>query len=172
MDIILQPGDVFCTENPQGLGTLIKIAEEFRNESGTAIYTHSGIIIDSKGTTFEALWHIAEQNIFEAYKGQKVLIARWSGMMPDAFQKGFDSVKDELGRTYPYYRLLMYLIGMEKWIHFKTPVCSELTEKFLENAGAMMIAGTNWWGITPDELATEWRISKYFNVIYEGISGG
>jgi len=164
----LKPGDVFCTKNPQGLGRVICFAESLRSADGEATYGHSGIIIDSNGTTLEAVWHISRQNLFDAYKGNQVMIARWSGMTLTAFLKGWDSVKGEIGRDYPYYRLLMHLLGLAKWIHFQTPVCSELTEKFLINAGAATLGGKNWWGLTPDNLADEWRISRHFEIIYEG----
>jgi len=170
MNIQLQQGDVFATKNPQSLGKAITFMEALRNESGSAEYSHAGIIMNEKGCTFEAVWHIEEQNLFEAYKGDKVIIARWTGMNPDNFQKGWDAVKGELGMTYPYSRLFLHLIGLARWIHLgKDTVCSELAEKFLINAGAIMIAGKNWWGLTPQELVDEWRVSKYFNIIYEDV---
>ena len=39
---------------------------------------------------------------------------------------------------------------------------------FLINAGAEILAGKNYWGVTPDNLVDEWRISKYFDIIFEG----
>jgi hypothetical protein len=170
MDITLMPGDVFATANPQSLGKIIRFMEAFRSESKCAEYSHAGIILNSKGTTLEAVWRIEEQNLLTDYKGSKVIIARWDGMTPFNFQKGFDSVKDELGMTYPYYRLFLHFIGLASWIHLgKDTVCSELVEKFLINAGAILIAGKNWYGLNPQELVDEWRISKYFNVIFEGV---
>jgi hypothetical protein len=169
MNIALQPGDVFATRNPQSLGKLIMFVEAAKDESKTAEYSHAGIIQDSKGKTLEAVWHIEEQNIFTDYKGSKVIIARWNGMTVDNYRKGWDSVKGEIGMTYPYYRLLLHLVGLASFIHLGSDtVCSELAEKFLINAGAIMIAGKNWWGLTPQELVDEWRISKYFDVIWEG----
>ena len=169
MDIQLRQGDVFATKNPQSLGKIITCMEAFRSESGCAEYSHAGIIQDLTGKTLEAVWHIEEQNFFEVYKDQKVIIARWTGMTPETYKKGFDSVKSEIGMVYPYSRLFFHLIGLARWIHLgKDTVCSELAEKFLINAGAIMIAGKNWWGLTPQELVDEWRVSKYFDVIYEG----
>ena len=167
--IALQPGDVFATRNPQGLGKAICLAESIKSEDGEATYGHTGIIIDSSGTTFEALWTIKRQNLFEAYAGNQVLIARWTGMTLQAFQKGFDAVKVQEGRTYPFYRLLLHLVGLGK-IHIENQeVCSEITEHFLIAAGAITLGGCNWYGLTPDNLADEWRISKYFDVLWEGM---
>jgi len=168
--ITLQAGDVFSTQNPQGLGKAIGFVEAIQSQDGKAEYGHSGIIQDAHGKTFEAVMHIAEQNLFDAYKGQKTLIARWTGMNAETFKKGFDAVYPLLGRTYPFQRLLLDLFGLGRWVHvLKTPVCSELTAMFLINCGAIELEGKNFWGVTPDYLADEWRISKYFDIIFEGV---
>jgi hypothetical protein len=169
MDFKLQAGDVFCTSNPQSLGKAIRFIESTRSADEKAEYSHAGIIIDANGKTLEAIWHIESQMLWDAYKGEKVLIARWSGMTPEAFQKGYDVVKSEIGMTYPYYRLLLSLFGLARIIHFKGTVCSELAQRFLINAGVITLSGQNYWGVTPDDLADEWKISKYFSIVFEGI---
>lgn len=166
----LQPGDVFATKNPQGLGKLICVGQSIKSQDGSAEYGHSGIITDEHGKTFEAVWTIAEQNLFEAYKGQKAVIARWQGMTPEVFKNGFAAVYPLLGRTYPYHRLILHLLGLGRWVHIvHTPVCSELTAQFLISAGAITLGGENFWGITPDNLVDEWRISRHFDILFEGI---
>ena len=170
-DIILRPGDVFATRNPQGLGKAICFVEAEKSADGQAEYGHSGIITDGSGKTLEAVWTIAEQSLFEAYAGQKTIICRYVDMTPEAFQKGLDSVKGELGRPYPFWRLFLHLFGLGK-VHLSddsTPVCSELTQKFLINAGCITQSGKNWWGLNPDNLVDEWRISRYFRIVWEGI---
>jgi hypothetical protein len=168
-DILLKPGDVFASRNPQGLGSAILLAEKMRSLDGEAKYGHTGIILDDQGTTFEALWTIKRQNIFEAYKGQQLLIARWQGMTPTAFECGFLSVKDQEGRMYPFYRLFLHMLGLGK-IHVDgQEVCSEITCHFLIGAGAKVLSGKEWAGVTPDNLVDEWWISKYFDVIWEGV---
>jgi len=91
-------------------------------------------------------------------------------MNVENFRKGWDAVKGENGKIYPYWRLLLHLIGLARWIHLGSDtVCSELAEKFLINAGYTMgLAKKNWWGLTPQELVDEWNISKYINIIFEG----
>jgi hypothetical protein len=166
---ILMPGDVFATQNPQGLGKAICLMESIESQDGTAQYGHSGIIQDAHGKTLEAVWHIAEQNLFDCYRGMNVLIARWRGMNEVTYKIGMAAVHPLLGRTYPYQRLLLHALGLAKRVHiFKTPVCSELTAMFLINCGAIELEGKNYWGVTPDYLADEWRISKYFDIIFEG----
>jgi hypothetical protein len=167
--IVLKPGDVFASRNPQGLGSMILLTQKMKSLDGEAEYGHTGIIIDEAGTTFEALWTIKRQNLFEAYKGNKILIARWQGMTMNAFWKGFNAVAGQEGRPYPFYRLFLMLIGLGKVRVPDQEVCSEITTHMLVAAGADVLSGDNWCGVTPDNLVDEWRISKYFDVIFEGI---
>lgn len=167
--IHLQPGDVFASRNPQGLGKAICLAESLKSADGEAEYGHTGIITNSMGGTIEAVWSIREQNLFKEYKGMKVLVARWGGMDLKAYEEGYNSIKKQIGRMYPYHRLFLHMIGLARFLHFfNTPVCSELTAMFLINAGAITLEGKECWGATPDNLVDEWRISKYFDVIWEG----
>lgn len=168
--IELKRGDVFASSNPQSLGVLIRLMQKIRARDRAAVYSHTGIIQDSFGRTLEAVMTITEQNLFEAYKGDKVLIARWVGMDMEAYQKGYAAIKHQIGRRYPFQRLFWHLLGVSRWVHvFKTPVCSELTEMFLYNAGAVTMSGGNFWGLNPDDLVDEWRVSKHFEIVFEGV---
>lgn len=167
--MILKPGDVFGSRNPQSLGKIINFVQKVKSKDNRSEYGHTGIILDSTGLTMEALNTISTQNIFSAYKGDKVIIARWHGMNKVRFMQGFESIMPHIGHTYPYYRLLMHFMGWGKYIHFDTPVCSELTAKFLISAGATCLSGQNYWGVNPDDLIDEWRVSKHFEIIFEGV---
>jgi hypothetical protein len=166
--IEIRPGDVFASRNPQGLGSAILLAQKLKSMDGEATYGHTGFLMDVAGTTFEALWTIKSQSLWGAYKGSQVLIARWNGMDLTHYCRGYAAVCDQRGRTYPFYRLLLHLIGLPK-IHVDgQEVCSELTAHFLVAAGAPIMSGKRWAGVTPDYLVDEWRISKHFDVIFEG----
>lgn len=167
--IELKSGDVFASKNPQSLGRMINCIQRIKSHDNQSEYGHTGIIIQDDGATIEALPDGIHVSTLDAYKGSKVLIARFNKMTPEAYQKGFDSIKGHIWHTYPYYRLLMHFLGLGKFIHFSTPVCSELTQKFLINCGMTTITGTNYWGINPDDLVDEWRISDHVEVIFEGI---
>jgi len=169
MDLKLKPGDVFATRNPQGLGKAICLAEQMKSLDGAAEYGHTGIIQTGSGKTLGAVWTIAEQDFYQAYAGDRVLIARWDFMDAARLVKGFAAVRPLKDRRYPFHRLLLHAIGIAKWVHWlKTPVCSELTAMFLINAGAKLYCGTQYWGVTPDNLVDDWRISRYFTIIFEG----
>lgn len=164
----LQPGDVFATANPQALGWIINLAQKVQSDDGESTYGHAGIITSPAGETFEALWKIRKNNL-KAYVGKRVVIARWKAMTPAAFEKGWQAVKVQEGQWYPFGRLFLHLLGMPK-VHLPNrEVCSELTCHFLISAGATVRSGCNWYGVNPDELVDEWRISKHFDILYEGI---
>jgi len=85
--ISLQPGDVFCTRNPMALGRVICFVQKIHASDNQAEYSHSGVILDKGGTTFEALWTNKRQNLFRAYQGKKVLIGRHDKMTQKRFKR-------------------------------------------------------------------------------------
>ena len=73
---LLSPGDEFATKNPMALGCAINVLQAAWSTDNESAYTHAGIIMDPQGTTLESLWTVKSQNIWEAYRGEKVLIVR------------------------------------------------------------------------------------------------
>ena len=166
----LKAGDVFASKNPQGLGKLILMAERIKSQDQKAEYGHCGIIINSGGNTLECVFHVQSQNLFDAYKGQKVIIARWVGMTPEKFQQGYNAIKDQIGKVYPWYRLVLYVVGLARWIQLSdVPVCSEYEDKFEYCCGVPTLSDGHYWGVTPDNKVDEWRISKWMNIVFEGV---
>lgn len=163
-----QIGDVFATSLSGMLGKLIKLGERVKSDDCEAFYSHTGIILKDTGETFEALWTIRRQNLFEAYCGVNVLVARYKDMDIAAFNRGFHCIKGQEGNIYPVGRLFLHMLNLAKLHLPNRMVCSELTACFLIMAGAQTMGGRNCYGITPDELVDEWRISKYFDIVYEG----
>ena len=163
----LQPGDFFCTRNPMALGRAINFIEKLWSKDNEAEYSHAGIITDSAGTTLEALWTI-RGNELDAYAGQKVIIGRWIHMTPERFQKGLDEVQDDVGRIYPFWRLLFFMApGAAKWISSgRFTVCSELVCQFLLGAGFKEIG--RWQGWDPEDVADMIQKWRTVEVLYEG----
>jgi len=172
---IIRPGDEFATKNPMALGIAINFVQKTKAVDNEAEYTHTGIITDAYGATLEALWTIKTQNLWAAYKGEKVLIVRNVGMTIETYIAGFCKIKEHIGQWYPALRLLLHLIGTAKWIHWDRVVCSELTAKFeagcAEYIGPDKAAGfmRNWYGVNPDNLVDRWQISRYYEIVFEGI---
>jgi len=165
---VLQPGDVFGTENPMLLGTIIKAIERVNSSDGESVYSHSGIIQNEKGKTLEALWRVSEKSFFQEYSGKNVIIAR-----PKADHEkkllAIDILRRQyLGRMYPFWRLpfhilppvARFLTWKERWL-----VCSELVAKFEYQVGCRHDQVT---GANPDMLADEWHMWRNFDVIFEG----
>lgn len=163
---ILQPGDIFFSENSWMFNWIIKLYQKQSSQDGKAEFGHAGTIIKSSGTTFEALSKYKHQNIFEAYKGQKVLIGRHVDMTPAKAKKGYDSVKWKLGKRYPWWRIVALGIGVAKWMNItKLGDCSETMYEQLYNSG---VSDQNWNGKTPDNGADMVRDFKGWSTVFKG----
>ena len=162
--MILQQGDEFASRNPQSLGLIINTFQKIQSVDNESDYTHTGVIISATGQTFEARNSLDKYHLND-YKGQKVLIARYNQMSPDLYMKGWIAISQYMGKTYPYFRLILHALRLAKYVHWETPVCSELTSKFEVAIGARH----NWWGVNPDNLVDVWKDSRRFNIIFEGV---
>ena len=164
----MRVGDVFATASPKGPSKAIRAIEKFWSKDGEAEYSHTGIVADSYGETFEALWTgYGDGNLFDDYYRTKIIIVRYmgfAGMLPfSALQQLRNKYK---GRKYPYWRLLMHVFPpLAKISLAKMPVCSELTAL---NAHMIGARGPTWAGVTPDMLVDEWRKWRDFLVVFEG----
>jgi hypothetical protein len=170
MEIKLEPGMVFATSNPQGLGRPIRWLEKWYAKDRAAEYGHAGIIQDATGKTLEALNRIAEKNLFTQYAGRKVLIVKMTNPLRRNVNIQIERLKDEhLGQIYPAWRLLLHFIpAIARRVSYKGKwvVCSELVAKFEWLVGERhnSFAGTN-----PDQLVDEWRRWKGFEIVFEGV---
>lgn len=174
----LQKGDEFATRNPMWLGRIITFSQKIKAIDNEATYSHAGIIINEDGTTLEALWTVKSQNLWQAYQGQHILIVRNKYMSNSVFTAGYNKIKKHIGQIYPFHRLVFHLLGIAKFIHWRRLVCSELVAKF-EAGCAEYLSQTlgldskgflrNWYGVNPDHLADRWLLSKYYDVVYQGI---
>jgi hypothetical protein len=182
MDIEIRAGDIFCTRCPAALGRAINTCQAVMSRDGKSYYSHAGILIDNKGTTFEALgWRIRSQNLFEAYNNQEVVIARWEGMTQEIFDSVFDILKKDEGKIYPAWRLplnIVPFVGKYTSIGKRFLVCSEEVGKFLylvfrdhgyESKGGYCWPRHKWYtGTSPDTLSDEWHRWKEYEIIFEG----
>lgn len=189
----LKAGDLFCTANPMALGRAINFMQAAAAYDGQSIYSHSGIITDADGTTFEALWKLERNNLFDSYSGKQVVIARFVGSPRDGI-RGMDGIvfKAAFSRLYlehekqwyPGWRLFFHVIpSLAKLLSFKGHyvVCSELTAKFLYYAHEYLLPQHDcknlycwprhkWFtGTCPDMLADEWHRWIGYKIIYEKV---
>jgi hypothetical protein len=161
----IKPGDIFLLEGTGWLDRFINFFQALWNGDGKSNYTHSGIILDEYGTTFETTeWKTKCLNLFSDHPGSEVIIFRWKNMTQPAFAQGCLNVGDQLGKIYPYFRLLLFATHIAKWFHWKKTVCSELVAKFLVGARAR----GSWWGINVDLLHDDCMAGDDWVLIYSG----
>jgi hypothetical protein len=173
----LRPGDIVCTTysvDDQDKPTLpqlifscgIRWVQCFNDVDGQARLTHSFIITNKNGTTFEALWRYRGQNIFKAYAGREVLIGRHKQMTWDKFFPAFQyQAAMYYGHRYPAWKLPLFFIAprLIKYLPGK-PVCSEFSFQNWFLAGIM----DHWRGVTPSYVADAIRRWRDIEIIYEG----
>lgn len=172
---ILCPGDEFASKNPMALGAVINVCQKVKAADNESIYTHTGLITDPYASTLESLWTVKSQNLWEAYRGERVLVVRNVNMTPLVYAAGFEKIRRHIGQWYPAHRLLLHFLGVAKWIHWDRIVCSEFTGKFetgcaeflgLDRASGFM---RNYYGVNPDNLTDRWRESRYYRTVFEGV---
>ena len=161
----LKAGDCFVVRGDTSLSYLIRVFGNFWSSDGECSFNHAGIIIDPDGSTFESKSRIDHYNV-EQYKGSQILIVRHKKMTFDMFCKGLTSIIHLDGVRYPWWRLGLHLVHLARFFNRSgIPVCSELVGMFENGAGLRK----TFWGLTPDNLADEWRISKHYEIVYEGV---
>ena len=182
--LILRPGDVFATRNPQALGRGINAVQTWWSKDGKSTYSHAGIIIDEYGTTFEATWTLKRQDLFKAYAGEKVCIARWYGMTDQTARDALEELMGEHeGKMYPAWRVLLHIVpAIAKYASWggKFIVCSELVAKFLyiiyqqgngwmDNYGYKWPRHSHYCGANPDMLSDEWHRWGCWAIVFEDV---
>lgn len=164
--IILKPGMEFVTRGEEGsiLTTGINLSQKFWSTDNNSFYNHAGLLTDDKANTFEALWKLDHYNLNEKYEGRDIYIVERIDLTPEQIAKGLEEIQKLDGSWYPVLRFPLHLLHLAKYIHWKYPVCSELVAKYEYEMGVRK----QWWGITPDNLADEWTISKFYRDVYKG----
>ena len=148
----LQPGDIFLLNSGGWLNKTIDFFQALYSGDHKSDYIHSGVILDAEGKTFETTpWRTGNQNLFTTYPGSILLIARWKGITPTGLVSGYGTVRDQMGKIYPYHRLLLFAVHLARWIHWNGKVCSELVSAFLNGAGFTRQV----WGVNVDDLHDE-----------------
>jgi len=160
----LRAGDYFAVSGTSLIAKLIRLKQRLSSLDSKAEFNHAGIILDDCGNTFESLGHIDHYHI-DQYVGRPIMIARYHKMDPERFESGMKEVLRYDGKIYPFWRLLLHLIGLGKFFRLTFPVCSELVGEHAYFAGVHNARG---WGWNPDNLADLWDISKYVDVLYKG----
>lgn len=165
----LQPGDCFACHGIKGnlLDDGINLVQSIWARDRQSEYTHAGIILNTAGETFEARFRIGKHSLWD-YRGRKVLIARYVHMTPERFKKGMWPLSERNEDTlYPFWRLAMHILPPVARLNLiGSGVCSELTVKFIRNAGLMHKSYPGW---NVDMLVDKWRRDRNVRIIYEEV---
>lgn len=162
---MLRAGDIFLMEGEKFLDRLINFFQALWNGDRRSSCTHAGVILNDSGDTLETTnWRTGFLNLFTDHPGDSVMVFRWQGMNPWLAYVSGDAVADQVGRIYPYQRLVLFTVGLAKYIHWRGMVCSELVARFLVACGAR----GSWWGINVDLLHDDCLNSKEWKLIYHG----
>lgn len=164
----LKKGDIFFVSQPSVLGSTINWFQRLLSSDNIARYNHSGIIIDDKGTTFEALWKAESHNFYERYSGKQVLIARMNAPLIRIRGAVEKVVNEDQGNFYPIHRLVYLLVPpLAKYTGTGRSVCSEIAAKTAYYAG---IRHRYFQGTTPDKLVDEVRHWREYSIQFEGVT--
>jgi len=168
MELQLKPGDVFCTRNNMLFGRCINSIQRFFSYDDNSTYSHSGIILNKEGDTFESKWFVGEYNLFEQYIGREVLIARCSRLSKKKFENSIEIIKEKYNKQfYPVWRLIFFLIPpTAKYINFGKVICSELVAHYLHLIGFRY---PQYYGTDVDKLSDEFNHWRTYKVIHKGI---
>ena len=160
----LLPGDIFLTNQGGFMSKAIVRVNRFWTLDGEAKYSHAGIIIGHDGETFESRWHMGRYDMSD-FDGIPTLIARHQLMNPNRFERGMNQILRYEGRTYPWWRIPLFLIPPLAQ-HLSTGrylVCSGTVSKFLWGAGLL----ESYKGWTPDNLDDMTHHWKLWDIIHE-----
>ncbi len=178
MTIDFRPGDIFCTVNPSKiLGKGIDLIERLRTPTSEGQYTHAGIMI-SPHRTYESLWTVKSQNLWEGYEGKQIIMGRFKEMNTVKYMQGMEKVLPYKGKLYPFPRLLLFLL-LPITVKYMAPsrffglgffadvVCSELAGMFCKYAG--MEGFRQFRGLMPAHLANRIKRWEAIETIFEGV---
>ena len=175
----VQKGDLFVVRGKGLLFATILFVEWFHSKDGQARYGHAGIITDSDGSTFEALWTVRASNLSQC-EGQKVFIVRpemnWMGdeIPHPLIDSSLEIIKRTYqGKIYPFWRLPLHLApALAKFLSWRRTnlVCSELVARYEQLIGTRPGPCT---GINPDDLEDRWRLmtwcGDFYQIVYDDI---
>jgi hypothetical protein len=151
----LRPGDIFMVDGGSWFDNVIEWFQTVLSGNRTwARWSHTGVIVAATGRILETTsWRTGYRSLAEHYAGSRIKILRWPGMTPDLARDGLACVADQVGRIYPYWRLLTHALGLEAKLHGRAMDCTTLAAFFLK--WAWFPLSMTPWAYGPRELADE-----------------
>lgn len=163
-----KPGDVFFVGGGGWLNDTINFFQARFSADGVTKYSHTGIITTPYGSTFETTsWRTGHQDMAGTYAGSDIAVLRWNEMSDGKAWAGYQAVKDQKGRIYPYWRLLTHIVRLHGLIHFRAMECSVLTAHYLRAAG-VSLAEPNLWRYDVEMLHDELCATPGWQAVFRG----
>jgi hypothetical protein len=159
-------GDVFLVEANPLMSPVTNFFQRWWSKDDTSVFGHSGIIIDDKGSTFEARWKVESNSLFKKYGGKNILIVRIAKFDPYRFLDAMSSLEPHRGEWFPFMRMVLHALRIAKFIHWSKLVCSELVAKYLFYMGTRH---HHYFGANVDDLEEELRNWKDYSIVFDGI---
>jgi hypothetical protein len=164
------PGDIFFCRGKGAFDQIILFFESLHSQDGDTRSSHCGVIIGADGTNFETTpWKTQYRNMNTSYAGSDIAIFRWAGMDAQKALRGQMAVSGQMGRFYPYWRLLSQATGLAGVLHGKGMECCILVAHFIEAAG-FPLGVKNIWTIQTEWLYDHLRRHPEWTNIFDGVS--
>jgi hypothetical protein len=160
------PGD-FAVVGEKGVVDRVISGVESEDATGDPVYDHSFVIVGRSGQIVDTLTTVRLGNLSD-YAGCRVLIGRYVYLDERGRRAGIDSVMNDLGKVYPFYRLFLDLFHLGRLVHGDGEVCSERTVKYLWNA-TRIPAFKDPYGWTPADIAGVIEHWRDFSPVFKGV---
>lgn len=137
MTVNYEPGDIFLTHSNTFYGWLIRFGERIRDGKAASAWNHAGVIVDSSGTTVEAVGRGVVVSHMSAHPHSVVIDA---GMTPQDREQVVSFAKSCVGAEYGYLDVVSIgfriLLRHTPTLHTTDSlICSELAARALEHGG-------------------------------------
>ena len=159
----LKPGDIFFQTSGTWLDAIINFFQSLWSGDKRSIFSHCGIVAASDGATYEtSMWRTGFYNL-KSRQGRKTLLCVMRHKNMDHVQYLYTPhLSGTLHAIYPYWRLLLFAVGLAKHIHLRNMVCSEIVACFLYSHGMT----DTYWGVSVDDLWDQVQTNQDWETVY------
>jgi len=159
----LQPGDIFFQTSGTTLDIIINFFQALWSGDKRSIFSHTGIVVNEDGTTFETSpWRTGYFNL-NSRRGRKTIVAILRHTHMRYLQTNLHACYLN-GVIYPYWRLPLFALGLAGIVHWRNMVCSEIVADLLTNLGLRK----SRWGVSVDKLLDDMMSDPNWEAVYQG----
>jgi hypothetical protein len=168
MEPEVRAGDFVVVGKPFGggdfLGSAISAVEE-TDAVGDSKFVHSFVVASAAGTIIDTLMRVQYGKLSD-YANCPMLIGRYRRADKENIARALSSIKSDLGKLYPAWRLVLDFFHLGRMVHSDGIVCSERTAKHLWYLTGIA-SFRNWFGWTPSDIADVIENWRQFDIVFE-----